>query len=195
MIKRIFCIFISVILIVSVLCVPASAETTYTEFTQFSGFAFSDSMRDIISGYAYNYVNSNNFGSKVYNYWVSVRVDEYKYLILFFEELSDLEFTSSGVSLVKGEAVLYDEHAFSYTDSYRTYYQHGASYVASLPVNVNVRYVNTIGNISSSVNPSFSDKSYFEDILLSLRDILICLFMFLLLFVAFKFLNKRWLLP
>ena len=195
MIKKIFIVFVCVCLLSCCLIVPVSAASSYTEYTQFSGFAFSDSMREIVSGYAYNYINSNFLGNGIYNYWVAVRVDEYKYLLLLFEDLEDLQFTSSGVSLVDGEAVLFDDHAHSYTDNYRTYYQLGTSYVFNFPVNISVRYINTIGNISSSVNPTFTDKSYFDNSILSLQNIVYTLLVFLFLFVAFKFMNKRWLLP
>lgn len=195
MINKILSVFVCVCLLSCCLIVPVSAASTYTEYTQFSGFAFSESMRDLISGYAYNYINSNNFGTYPYKYWVAVRVDEFKYLLLLFQDLDDLQFTSSGVSLVSGEAVLFDEHAHSYSDNYRTYYQLATSYVTSFPVNINVRYINTIGNISSSINPSFNDKSYSENIILTLEYIFYTVLIFLFLFVAFKFMNKRWLLP
>lgn len=190
--NKIICIFVTVVLLVSVLCVPASAASNFTEYTKYSGFPISSSVQDILGGYAYNVMN--DMTSTFYKHWVGIRVDEYKYLIMFFASMDDVT-VSSSFTLNKGVAYVYDERMHSYVDDYRTYYQPGI-YPVSLPCSVQISYLNVIGNIPQTMNSeavaySRLDYNNFTNI----KNILYTLVAFLLLFVAFKFLNKRWLLP
>lgn len=195
--KKIICAVVSLIILVTVLCVPVSAAGSYTEYYQYSGQAISSTTANTLEGYAFNYLRYRNPESnEIYNYWCAFRIDQYKYLILLANDYSDLVFNRSNftVKLNDGIGVIYDEHLYSYNENNRVVYQAGlgTSYVYD-PITVQLTRGYVIGNVfnTSAVNPEHETSLYVKYI----PYILYTLIFFLLLFVAFKFLNKRWLLP
>lgn len=195
--NKIICVFVSLIILVSAFCVPVSAAGNYTEYYEYSGQAISSTVANILEGYAFNMLRYRNpFTDDIYNYWCAVRIDQYKYLILFAADYSDFvyDFRSFTIKLDEGLGVIYDEHLYSYNDNNRVVYQAGlqVAYVYP-PITIQLTRGYVIGNVynTTAVNPEHETALYMRYI----PYILYTLIFFLLLFVAFKFLNKRWLLP
>lgn len=185
--KFISCVLVAVLL-VSVAVVPASAAY-YTEYYEYSGSAISSTIASTLESYAFNIINDN---SNDYKYWVGVRVGQYEYLLFIYSSLDDL-FINSVIAFSTGQVYMYDEHLYSYTygNSYR--YQAGFSAVDNVDVAVSLTRSYIIGNVPGTIAVNAEHETVFD--MQYVEYILYTLIIFLLLFVAFKFLNKRWLLP
>lgn len=196
--NKIICIFVSLIILVSVLCVPVSAAGNYTEYYEYSGQAISSTVANTLEGYAFNYLRYRNPSSgDKYNYWCAFRISQYQYLILCGVDYSDFvfDYIKFTVRLNNGIGIIYDEHLHSYNDGNRVVYQAGlknGDYITA-PITIQLTRGYVIGNLynTTAVNPEH--ETVFN--LKYIPYILYTLIFFLLLFVAFKFLNKRWLLP
>lgn len=181
--KKIFCITLIFVLLFSVLSFSASAES-YTEYYQYSGSGISSTTSNILQGYAFNILNDY---SNSYDSWFAVRVGQYQYLICVFTLTEDFEFSSLPED---GTYILYDERMYSYQDNtYR--YQPGFKFVNDVSLTLTRSYL--IGNCFGTISVDSSSQSSLD--MKYVRYILYTLIIFLLLFVMFKFLNKRWLLP
>lgn len=191
--SKILCVIVSAVMLVAVLCVPVAAEGSYTEYYEYSGTAISATTANILEGYALNYMRTYDDD---YNYWAACRISQYEYLLVCFKSLDDFVFdkTAFTAEALSGNGFIYNERLASYSDSIRTYYQAGLSpTVISAPIRLQLTRGYVIGNINNSiaVNPEHETVLNHKYI----QYILYTLIVFLLLFVAFKFLNKRWLLP
>lgn len=195
--NKIICVFAALIILVSALCVPVSAAGNYTEYYEYSGQAISSTTANILEGYAINYLRyQNNDTGKKFNYWSAIRIGQYQYLILLCSERSDytVNHNTFNFALNDGLGVIYDERLYSYTDNNRVVYQASLQPLTiTEPIRVQMTRGYVIGNIEDTfaVNPEHEIILYIKYI----PYILYTLIFFLLLFVAFKFLNKRWLLP
>lgn len=175
MYKKIICIFVSLILLVSTFCISVSAESNYTEYFEYSGQAISSSVSNTLQAYAFNYMNDTLYGNENAKYWAGIRVGQYQYLLWIFYHERDLSF-SYGPQLINGYAFIYDERMYSYVNDNRTYYQAGFREV-SLPCTVEITRNNLIGNFygTMAVNPVADNMSYdklFSEFNLNLKYIL-----------------------
>lgn len=182
--KKFLCLFIAVVLIISVFTVTASA-VSYTEYYEYSGSGISSTVSNVLSGYAFNVLNDY---ANSYDSWFAVRVGQYQYLICIFTLTDEFLFTSLPED---GTYVLYDERMYSYQDNnYR--YQAGFRFInEKVSLTLNRSYL--IGNCYGTISVDTSEQTSLN--VKYVRYILYTLLIFLFLFVMFKFLNKRWLLP
>lgn len=185
-VKKLICIFISVLFIFLIFCVPVSAYS-FTEYYEYSGSGISSTNSSLLEGYAFNLLNDS---SNDYNYWVAVRVGQYEYLLCLFNALDDY---SCGSTLsVSGACYLYDERMYTYTDGYNARYQAGFEFAdTSATVTLTRSYM--IGNVPETIGVNTSDQTSLD--MKYVKYLLYTVIIFLLLWVAFQFLNKRWLLP
>lgn len=194
--KKIFIFFICGLLLVSSFVVPASAAGSYTEYYQYNGQAISTAVSDVLAGYA---INSIRQFPEYYRYWFSFRLDEYRYAIVLMPNADCYKMnTSTMIATVNdGIMIVYNQRLASYTTGTnynQTYYQAGLEPTTIYaPLNIQFTRGFVVGNIADTINvhPEYESVLYFEYI----KYILYTLVIFLLLFVSFKFLNKRWLLP
>lgn len=188
--KIISCLLV-VVLLVSVAVVPASAAY-YTEYYEYSGTGISTTIASTIESYAFNIINDS---SNRYKYWTAVRVGQYEYLLFVYSSLDDL-LINSVISFSSGQVYMYDEQLYSYntgTTYNQTRYQAGFTPVDNVDIAVSLSRYYIIGNVPGTIAVSADHQTAFD--MQYVRYILYTLIFFLLLFVAFKFLNKRWLLP
>lgn len=194
MFKKIFIIFLSICVLSCSLLIQSSAAGNYTEYYEYNGQAISSSNADVLSGIAINYMQTF---PDIYKYWFAFRIGDYRYAIVLFSELESFSLNAgtNKASVSEGIVIFYNVRLNSYQNgSYNTYYQSGIeSSVDSAPINITFTRNYIIGNIPGciSVHPEYEASLYFKYI----KYILYSIIVFLLLFVAFKFLNKRWLLP
>ena len=195
MIKKFFLVFICVcILSCSLFVASSAAGSHYTEYYQYNGQAISTSVAEVLSGYALNAIRTS---PDLYRYWFAFRLDTYKYAIVLFSDIDSYSFDKSTYMcyVSDGCVMFYDQRLFSYQNSNQTYYQAGLSpntdFNAPFTFQATRGYL--IGNIDATiaVHPEYEDVLYYDYVVY----ILYTLIAFLLLFVAFKFMNKRWLLP
>lgn len=194
MFKKIFIIFLSVCILSSIFLIHSSAQSNYTEYYQYSGQAISSSIADVLSGYAISTIRTF---PDLYRYWAAIRIDNYKYAILLFPDLDSysININAMRVTVTEGCVLIYDQRIASYQNGTQTIYQAGLSpntdYNAPFVFQLTRGYV--IGNVDGciAVNPE-AEVIFYQDYILY---ILYTLIIFLFVFVAFKFLNKRWLLP
>ena len=182
--KRILCIFCCVAVLMSCLTLFASAAD-YVEYYEYSGVGISESVAKQLSSYALNFCSSRG-----YRYWSAVRVGQYQYLIAFYNKDSDFHY-GNVAELFEGAYCIYDEHMYSYRDGNNTRYQVGMSNISYSSVTVQITRGYTIGNNSGNYGVS----SYTSDMdSVYLRYALYVLIIFMLLYVAFQFMKKRWLI-
>lgn len=194
--KKILIFFICGLLLVSSFVVPASAAGSYIEFYEYNGQAISSAVADVLCGYAINCIKQ--FPER-YRYWFAFRLDDYRYGIVLMPSYDSYNLNPSTMigTVSEGRIIFYNQRLASYNTGSgynQTYYQAGLepSYV-SAPLTIQFTRGFIIGNIADTINfhPEHESFLYFDYI----KYILITLVAFLLLFVSFKFLNKRWLLP
>lgn len=184
--KKLLCILISATLLISVMCMSVSA-ITLAEYSEYSGSAISSTNSNLLEGYAFNLLNDS---SNNYNYWVAVRVGQYEYLLCLFNSLDD--YTCDTRLSVSGACYLYDERMYSYVDGINTRYQAGFEYAdTTATVTLSRGYI--IGNVPETIGVNTSDQTALN--MKYVKYLLYSVLIFLLLWVAFQFLNKRWLLP
>lgn len=171
----------------------SAADYTYTEYYSYSGVGISDSLCTKLTGFALNYCRE--YG---YSHWCAVRVDQYKYLLCFVYSSSDIDFLllhSRSLDLYNALFFIYDEHCFSYQNNNTTVYQAGFSSVregASVRVSLNRSYI--IGNIPGSFGNGSVTSEINSNNFVYLRFLLYVVIIFMLLYVAFQFIKKRWLI-
>lgn len=194
--NRILCFSLCVIVLVSAFVVPVSAAGSYTEYYEYNGQAISTAVADILSGYAINYIK--HFPDS-FRYWFAFRLDEYRYAIVLMPSVDSYKLNSSTmvVTVNNGIMIVYNQRLSSYsagTGYNQTYYQAGPE-PGNLagPFTIQLTRGFIIGNVVNTINfhPDYESVLYFDYI----KYILYTVVVFLMLFLAFKFLNKRWLLP
>lgn len=194
MFKKVFLIILCFCVLSCCFFIQSSAAGNYTEFYEYSGQAVSSANADVLSGIAINYMQTF---PDIYKHWFAFRVGEYRYAIVLFPELESFSLNASTnkATVSEGIVVFYNVRLNSYQNgNYNTYYQAGVeSSVGTAPTTIQFTRNYIIGNIPGCINvhPEYESVLYFEYI----KYILYSIVVFLLLFVAFKFLNKRWLLP
>lgn len=194
--NKIIAVFLCLTLFITVFSFSASAAGSYTEFYEYNGQAISSSVADVLCGYAINCMKQ--FPER-YRYWFAFRLDDYRYGIVLMPSYDSYNLNPSTMigTVSEGRIIFYNQRLASYNTGSgynQTYYQAGLepSYV-SAPLTIQFTRGFIIGNIADTINfhPEHESALYFEYI----KYILYTLLIFLFLFVAFKFLNKRWLLP
>lgn len=191
--KKFFLVFLSICLVFCSFFIPVSAAADYTEYYQYNGQAISTSVAEVLSGYAMNAIRTS---PDMYRYWLAFRLDAYKYAIVLFYGLDSYSFDRSTYlgTVSDGCVMIYDQRLFSYQNGNQTYYQAGLSPYTdfSAPFTFQATRGYLIGNIDATiaVHPEYESALYFDYI----KYILYTIVIFLFIFVAFKFLNKRWLL-
>ena len=194
--KKVICFILSFIILLSVFAVNVSAAGSFVEYYQYNGQAISTAISDVLAGYAINYLRDESYN---YSYWFAFRIDEYRYALVFVPDLDSYSINASTMigTVTQGRMHIYNQRLASYstgTNYNQTYYQAGLepdTYNAPLSIQFTRGFV--VGNIPDTINvhPEYESVLYFEYI----KYILYTLIFFMLLFVSFKFLNKRWLLP
>lgn len=182
--KKIICVLMMLLCVITIFTVSASADS-FTEFYEYSGTAISSTTSNILEGYAFNIMNDpvNDYDS-----WFAVRVGQYQYLICVFRMSEDVDFSSMPSD---GTYVVYNERLYSYVDN-TTRYQAGFTNVSG-SVSINFTRYYMIGNCYGTIGVNMSDQASHD--MKYVKYLLYTLIIFLLLWVAFKFMNKRWLLP
>ena len=194
--NRILCFSLCLIVLVSAFVVPVSAAGSYTEYYEYNGQAISTAVADILTGYAVN--NIRQFPD-IYRYWFSFRLDEYRYAIVLMPSVDSYKLNISTMvgTVNNGVMIVYNQRLSSYSNGTgynQTYYQAGIETGNTKgPFTIQITRGFFIGNIADTINfhPEYESVLYFDYI----KYILYTVIVFLMLFVAFKFLNKRWLLP
>lgn len=192
--NKIVSVFVVVTILFTIFSFSSSAAEKYTEFYEYNGQAISSADADVLSGIAINLLRRS---PDRYRYWCSFRIDEYRYAIVWMSDYDSYTLDSKTYKATVTDCVvnIYNKRLYSTSNNgYNTSYQAGiepVEYRGDIEVQFTRGYA--IGNIPATINvhPEYESVLYFEYI----KYILYTLVAFLLLFVAFKFLNKRWLLP
>lgn len=193
MFKRFLLIFLSICILSCSLFIHSSASGNFTEYYEYNGQAISSSIADVLSGYAINTIRQ--FPDS-FRYWVAFRVGEYRYAIVLFPEYDSYNLNTNTLKCVVDSCIVYfyNQRLASYTVGTQTRYQAGIEPdIVTGPITVQFTRGYAIGNVDPAiaVHPEYEAVLYFDYILYILYTLIILLFVF----VAFKFLNKRWLLP
>lgn len=194
--NKIIAVFLCLTLFITAFAFSASAAGSYTEYYQYNGQAISTAVSDVLAGYA---INSIRQFPDYYRYWFAFRLDEYRYAIVLMPDAECYNMNTSTMigTVDDGIMIVYNQRLASYNTGSgynQTYYQAGLEPTTIYaPLNIQFTRGFVVGNIADTINvhPEYESVLYFEYI----KYILYALLIFLFLFVAFKFLNKRWLLP
>lgn len=195
MINKIILVFLSICIVFCSFCIPvSSAGSVYTEYYQYNGQAISSSVAEILSGYALNALRQS---PELYRYWVAFRIDSYKYAICLFSDIDSYSLNKDTLKATvnDGCVMIYDQRLSSYQTGTQIHYQAGLYPLSDFNAPFTLQFTRgyVIGNVDGtiSVNSDAEISLYFDYFVYILYTLII----FLFLFVAFKFLNKRWLLP